>query len=1101
MPNPHHTFPRLQTSPNVRESYRSNPHTPDSHTFALDGGYCSLPHTPRSHRDPHTPGQRRSIWTTMRRDRQSRIHSIIEARQANAHTPVPGIQDSAGFLSVKDLPKAIRLRARDSGWLVGQRTKARAVRISELADALRTTSFDEDDVVIDSLLAAERAGASFDPIEQSADFDAIQEIVALRRAARILLRLQLEHPNPATRQAVDDVMAKINSPKKKLKLPVPQPLASGPSFFLPAAKFALEKQLNLIDGLDMDDGSLSSSSEEPSDYEDEGFGAHPGASENSYAEARWPGSSNASVAAAAFAASVSRRGSRTGITVDQEAQAAHLAWVRKYAEYSNTHWEYGAPHLFQLLNPLPQCGFAMAGTFESMFRVQRSSIKEPEACYLLATAAAQVRCYPLVCLAEERVVASCYDDGDIYETWLSQGISASSAKIQLLARFGMLLSARPWAIAAQDVKHYVDEYVRIHSETLMHQIGRQRGDSGNGTLLAHRTVQRSLSTSVVSGAPTVAAPKLAPLILSEFSRKSLEENAIRDLLHCIMVMAVGHGLGSFASACGIAPDLDQSAGSFFGHIDMLAPVEIVAGLSYIQPPPSPVFSSHRENGEPQQQRQQEQRQQAWVPPMFVDQVERNTADLIFRLQFGTPPESAAYPNPTAQIYSSYSASHPQHQNQHRQFIPQPPASMLRHISGPRMYSNFFMRSLGTLNDPMESSAPQFVAYRHMQSRKLARYELPEKQQQSQSTSVDHQSFVCVQVLEGGVVPSTSACVSATTSPTSPLQMVHRVAHNIGHTSLHEASDVRMPAAPRSVHLSQREDLRWDVLTSYLQQQLSINDDHLGNEVQTARSMTGRPFVEAAAPLPQEDDHNVFLADTRNAPLKSEATKPEWERSIDAIGGENTSDLKAKSFSLSGALSLGSIHHDKGLFPGPGSSEASHRAHMNTLSLTSRSIDVRRFHDAIWHFTMSLYHIYEEYYFYNQYKNETTPDNSQNEMLAGSSIPVPVQSPYTTTTDAGSMDIDYESEMGNMSGYLSAGEKPQDFNIWLTEELKSHIRSVVRSSDTVSAFSAQPSVATGLNLCAEEMVLINLIISLAKRQAEIIHGIRAIREYEQFIGDY
>ncbi|KAJ2082774.1 hypothetical protein GGI16_007303 [Coemansia sp. S142-1] len=45
-------------------------------------------------------------------------------------------------------------------------------------------------------------------------------------------------------------------------------------------------------------------------------------------------------------------------------------------------------------------------------------------------------------------------------------------------------------------------------------------------------------------------------------------------------------------------------------------------------------------------------------------------------------------------------------------------------------------------------------------------------------------------------------------------------------------------------------------------------------------------------------------------------------------------------------------------------------------------------------------------------------------------------------------------------------------------------------------AAQPPMATGLNLCIEEMVHVNLVISLARRQAEIIHGIRAIREYEE-----
>ncbi|KAJ2589060.1 hypothetical protein EV177_009304, partial [Coemansia sp. RSA 1804] len=657
MPNPHHTFPRLQTSPNAHASYSSNPRTPESHSFALDGGYSSLPHTPRAHRDPHTPGQRRSIWTTMRRDRQSRIHSIIEARSAKAGlTPNPGTQDSAGFLSVKDLPKAIRLRARDSAWLLGHRSKTKTVRLSQLADAMRTTVYDEDDVVLDSLLAAERSGTSLDPIEQSADFDAIQEIVSLRRTARILLRLRLEHPDAATRQAVDEIMAKINSSKKKLKLPVPQPLTKGPSFYFSADKFELEKQLHLFDELGGVDGdSLSSSSEELSDCEDEGGGAYPSAFGGDRSSTQRVDGSSASAAAAAFAASASCRRRRKGATVDQEAHANHLVWVRKYAEYSTLNWKYGAPHLFQLLNPLPQCGFAMARTFESVFRVQRSSIKEPEAFYLLAAAAAQVKSYPLICLAEERVMSSCYDDGDVYETWLSQGICASSAKLQLLARFGTLLSERPWAITAQDIKSYVDEYVRIHSEVLVHQAGRQHGDSS--TLLAHRTVHRSLSTSVVSGAPTVTVSKAtAPVVLSEFSRKSLEENAVRDLLHSIMIIAVGHGLGSFGSACGIAPDLDQPSGSFFGQMDLLAPVEIVAGLSYIQPPPSPVFSSHRENGEclhhtqqqqkqqqEQQQQQQPQRRHPWAPPMHIDQVERNTADLITRLQFGTPPESSVSP--------------------------------------------------------------------------------------------------------------------------------------------------------------------------------------------------------------------------------------------------------------------------------------------------------------------------------------------------------------------------------------------------------------------------------------------------------------------------
>ncbi|KAJ2056922.1 hypothetical protein GGH13_007444 [Coemansia sp. S155-1] len=96
----------------------------------------------------------------------------------------------------------------------------------------------------------------------------------------------------------------------------------------------------------------------------------------------------------------------------------------------------------------------------------------------------------------------------------------------------------------------------------------------------------------------------------------------------------------------------------------------------------------------------------------------------------------------------------------------------------------------------------------------------------------------------------------------------------------------------------------------------------------------------------------------------------------------------------------------------------------------------------------------------------------------------------------SVDTDTDMDMSNSSSQLHFSSSPQQYNKWLTEELKLHIRSVVRNPGSIHAMAAQPPMATGLNLCIEEMVHVNLVISLARRQAEIIHGIRAIREYEE-----
>ncbi|KAJ2714581.1 hypothetical protein H4R19_001656, partial [Coemansia spiralis] len=209
MTNPH-TFPRLRSSPDASAAAGTAARPADLRTFAAhDAGYRSLPHTPHPHHTPLSLAPR-SIWVALRRDRQSRIHSILGAGAGAASAPQSAqapkqrqehqrrrAASLIESLSARELPKAIRLRARDVGWMIGQRAKPRPILLSGLADALRTTSLDEDDVIADALGAAVRSGYMPTAGEQSADFEAIQEIVALRRTARLLLRMKLEHPAPA----------------------------------------------------------------------------------------------------------------------------------------------------------------------------------------------------------------------------------------------------------------------------------------------------------------------------------------------------------------------------------------------------------------------------------------------------------------------------------------------------------------------------------------------------------------------------------------------------------------------------------------------------------------------------------------------------------------------------------------------------------------------------------------------------------------------------------------------------------------------------------------------------------------------------------------
>ncbi|KAJ2159948.1 hypothetical protein GGF46_002612 [Coemansia sp. RSA 552] len=883
------TFPRLRSSPPGAGD------SADLRTFVGAGGFRSLPQTPRT-TGAAGPAAGRTMWAAMRRDRQSRMHTILQARGVRAtHTTTSEVRR----LSSRDLPKAIRMRARDVGWMAGQR--GRRVRLSALASALRATSQDEDDVIADALAHALAAGGGDDETHAAANFEAIQEIVALRHTLRLLLRMQMEHPSAAVRKNMGDILARAHGPKKTLKVPLPLPLAAGPSFFFAPQRFAPAAQL----AHDSTNSSSSSSDSSDSDSDSDSEAAP---------EPR---------------------------LLLQSDSAAHLLWARRFADAMDEQWHNGAPRLLRLLTPLPQCGFALATTLAGVFAIHRSSVREPHAHYLFACGAAQVGCYPLVGLAESRVMASCYDDddGDVYEAWLTHGLAAASPHTQLLARLGHLLATEPWALTAAHVRRLVDEHVRLHtaqapaSDPCTHTPPRAPLRMG---------VQRSLSTSVVSTvAPRYALPPLTP----EFSRRSLHESAVRDLLHAVVVMAVAHGLGSFAGACGIAPDLDLPAGSFFASYGPLMPVEHVPGLAYADPPPSKDDASRQHPNSP-------------VSAELVDRVERNTADLISRLQTPT------FLGPDSATASAMAAP--------------PVDARLR----PQLCD------LATVHDPLLDPAPQFAAYRQMRARSLARYELPPDQG----------------------LPSAES-------------------------------------APHPVHLSQREDLRWDVLSGYLRQQLSIDDDYLGTEVQAARSHIGQLLADSQLATSASggggaggsDDPSVYVADQHNAPVKSEP-QPDTE---DA--GEWGPASGTKSY-MPNILAL----------------------HRSPRGLARRSLDARRFHDAIWHFTLSLFHIYEEFYFYSNFAADPP-----------SAMSVPARGPS---------DMDIDDEPRSLSG---SGR-------WLTDELKDHIRAVVRRPAAIPALHAQPALATGLNLSVEEMVHINLIVSLARRQAEIIHSVRAIRDYAEQI---
>ncbi|KAJ2630978.1 hypothetical protein H4R22_002305 [Coemansia sp. RSA 1290] len=1021
MPNSR-TFPRLRSSPTAA---KDSGRPADIRTFAYDAAsYRSLPHTPHTRRSPLVLGPR-SIWCACRRDRQGRIYSMLKARSTkdghSGHTAMQQQPESVmETLSPKELSKVVRMRAREVAWMLGQRTKPKTVVLSQLANALRTTMLDEDDVVADAVLAAERTGYMPDAGEQSADFEAIQEIISLRHTLRLLLRMQLEHPEASVRKSIDDAMARINSAKKTLKVPVPQPLATGPSFFFPAAKFALSAQLHLADGLEMDEDSFSSSSDEFSDYGDDGGNA-PGTETAAEAAQR--------INASAVAAAAAIRGGLAGSSDHEATRAAHVMWVRKYMETMRDQWLNGAPHLFQLLNPLPQCGFALASTLATVFDVSRSSIREPEAHYLFAAGAAQVGCYPLVCFAESRVMAACYDDdGDVYEEWLSRGISAAGPKTQLLAQFGQMLVSRPWAVSSQDVGRFVGEYVRLHMEAPAHYMGRQRGDSSSAMPSPRHPVHRSLSTSVVPG-----VARSVPSMGSDFARRSIEENAVRDLLHAVVVMAVAHGLGSFALACGLAPDLDVPAGSHFSQIDGLVPVEQGPGLSYVEPSPAGDGIARRP--------------QPHLSAELVEQAESNTLDLISRLQ-----------QPAFHEHSLYDSQQQPASADTPSLQPQLQAPPLRRPGDLR--SSAYIHSLSAIPDPLTSKAPQFAAFQQMRMQRLSRYRLPLYEQQKTP---------CFAGEEPASIADGAAPASA-----SPLEMAHRV--DAIQTPRASSQPGKVPpsqppaahAKPAPVHLSQCEELRWDAVSSYLQRQLSLNEDHMGAEVQAARGLVGRPFAEPRWEPALDSAPGVYSHENSNAPVTSEGGKPEWAQAPAPMGSASGAGMVPKSYSLTNVLAL------------PGSSNP----YASDSQLRGRAVDVRRFHDAVWHFTLSLFHIYEEFYFYNKFREDAAPEPSQMDACA---LGIPVGSPEAAGAP---MDVDEDGGLGQ-----SRSNSSQQFSRWITDELKEHIRTVVRNPAAMTALTAQPPVAAALSLSVEEMVHVNLLVSLARRQAEIVYAIRAVREFE------
>ncbi|KAJ1959404.1 hypothetical protein GGI12_004354 [Dipsacomyces acuminosporus] len=570
----------------------------------------------------------------------------------------------------------------------------------------------------------------------------------------------------------------------------------------------------------------------------------------------------------------------------------------------------------------------------------------------------------------------------------------------------------------------------------------------------------------------------------DFSRRSIEESAIRDLVHAVVVMAVGHGLGSFANACGMVPDIDHPAGSYFDRLENLLPVEQSAG--------PPCIDTLGPDAAKSQQQPVYQPKQPTVD--MVETAERNTAHLLDTLR----ELSFAEHSPDPVFLHIYQHSQPC-VSQHP---PPPPRSVLHRISGVSTRANALLAAL-TYTDPLENPQAQFAAYREMRKTKLARYELLPVDGQmlladtvvgSTTTTAAYSSFSSGQPTVNSTSLSTRQSafeLGVHSYPQSATQASFDVMSLPSLVS--QPRSVSQPHSPRqsqriqSLHLSQRDDLHWDMLSGYLRQRLSIENDTLGNEVQAARTLAGRPLVDPDTSHPPDVDYAISLVDTRKAPLKAGRTQPTEERESDSMMYDDGAavDIRSKVYDLANAMPMANVPFSR-------------HYHKN--------IDTRHFHDAIWHFTLSFYHIYEEYYFYSKHKDDELPDNTQPDAVrrADTSDTSDTRHPASNSTFAAPasgaptadmmMEVDLSADTAH-TGQTKSPASPH-YSRWLTKELKDHIRAVVRNSSSISAVMAQSPVATGLNLSAAELVRINLIISLAQRQAEITHGIRAIREFER-----
>ncbi|KAJ1952316.1 hypothetical protein EC988_003621, partial [Linderina pennispora] len=616
------SFPRLRQSPS----------TPSEDTFRYEASiaqpsFRSLPNTPRitqahRHSIPGAP----AYWSRRRSDRRQYAELLLMPRNQSPGTHMASYVSDLYAVPSSDRTKKclktkrndIRAIAKDVGWSIGAAGTARTVLLSPLASILRTTNLDEDDVT-DEYLRMDGRMTTGDL--RVLDFERIRQVVVLRQTLRLLVRLQHEFPNSNVRENAQALVSMLNGKKYRRRIPMPRPLRAGPSFFYAPEKFEVLGLLSQVEeqgGVDDYD-----SFDDDSDYE---------------------GSMPKSVAISSMLASThgSEQHPWTGDALRalslETSPGAHADryWMNQLIQHSCEQWNYSIPHVVQLLAPLPECGVALLETINHVFDKQHSVLSEGEAYYLFAAGAAQVGCYPLVTTIENKIVSTfvtdhCDDDDTMrfdgsnmpgtprtrhnFEHWISGGLQAASYSVQLLAQFGERMAKRPMDLGANDVRRFVSGYVDAFYDHYAVP-GRARGGSGDQLLSATRsTGQRSFSTSVVTGGFPISPAG------GDLPRKSVEEQAIRDLMHAIVALAVAHGLGSFASACGITPDLDTPAGTNFGALAGLVPEEPLPGVT-----PQSTALGFAANGDMPAEIEEPQ-----LSASLVMQAERNTHEFIDRL--------------------------------------------------------------------------------------------------------------------------------------------------------------------------------------------------------------------------------------------------------------------------------------------------------------------------------------------------------------------------------------------------------------------------------------------------------------------------------------